>query len=163
MRLALLAAACLMGAAAVAFAQPVTPRNVPPLQNVPVATGAAGEGLYVASVERMNMSGETLVAAVTVPRGTYQVIARVVLANDRGSDGAVACKLALNGAEFDYASVSVGPRARQSITLVGVANAPANGIVASRVELRCQGTGNIAVTARWARIQALAVSRVTGT
>jgi hypothetical protein len=159
-RFALLAAACaaLSGAA---FAQtPTLPRLQAP-QTLPMPQGVAGEGLYVAGADRVAISGDTLVVGVSTPRGSYQVSARAVIANDREGDGAVACRLTLNGAEIDYSSISVAPHTRQDITLLGVAVATAP--IGGRIEMRCASVGaSTATTARWARVHALAVSRVTG-
>ncbi|MBC7767876.1 MAG: hypothetical protein H7124_03745 [Phycisphaerales bacterium] len=164
MRLVLAVTAFLL-VASVAGAQqqqpigPIGPR-LPP-QTLPTPQGAAGEGLYVAGADRVAIgTGDTAVATLQIPRGAYQVVARLVLANDRDSNGAVACSLSSGGAEIDYESVSVSPRSRADVTLLGVAISQS--ALLGRVDLRCQATGETAATARWARIHALAVSRVTG-
>ncbi|QGZ95998.1 hypothetical protein DSM104635_02854 [Terricaulis silvestris] len=161
-RFALLAAGC-MALAGVAFAQTQTIRP-PVLQlpsTVPTPQGVAGEGLYVAGADRVAISGDTLIVGLAAPRGTYQVSARAVIANDREGDGAVACRLTMNGGEIDYSSISVAPHTRQDITLLGVAAATAP--IGAHIEMRCRNAGaSTATTVRWARVHALIVPRVTG-
>lgn len=161
MRFALVAAGCMILSGA-AFAQAIRPPVIQLPQTVPVPQGAAGEGLYVAGADRVAINGETSIVSLATPRGTYQVSARAVIANDREGDGAVACRLTMNGGEIDYSSISVAPHTRQDITLLGVAAATAP--IGGHIEMRCMNAGaSIATTARWARVHALAVSRVTGT
>jgi hypothetical protein len=164
MRFALVAAICVLAAgAADAQVQTIRPPMLQlPQQTLPTPQGAAGEGLYVAGADRVAISGDTAIVGLAAPRGTYQVSARAVIANDREGDGAVACRLTMNGSEIDYSSISVAPHTRQDITLLGVAVATAP--VGVHIEMRCMNAGaSTASTARWARVHALAVSRVTGT
>jgi hypothetical protein len=164
MRFALMAAICVLAAVpASAQIQTVRPPVLQaPQTPLPMPQGAAGEGLYVTGADRVAISGDTAIVGLAAPRGTYQVSARAVIANDREGDGAVACRLTVNGSEIDYSSISVAPHTRQDITLLGVAVATAP--IGAHIEMRCMNAGaSTASTARWARVHALAVSRVTGT
>ncbi len=66
------------GGAKVPLTQPAAPQ-------LPTPQGELGDGLYTAGRDRGELSatGETLVASLPVQRGSYQVIARAVIANDR--------------------------------------------------------------------------------
>jgi len=107
------------------------------------------------------LSGDTRVVSLTLPRGAYQIIGHVVFANDRSDNGAVACALRTNNAELDYISTSVPPNTRDEHALLGAADLD-GGPLLGAVFVSCNSTSHVAVTIRWARLQALTVSHITG-
>lgn len=164
MRLRTALAAAMMLFATSAAAQVQIPR-LPDVRaqqpHVPAPLGPSGEGLYVGGADRVNLrAGDTVIASLPLPRGSYQVIARAVIANDRASDGAANCSLRSGGGELDYVSITLPPMSRREFMLMGVARLDA--AVRLPVNLVCQATPEIAATARWARIHALAVPQVSG-
>jgi hypothetical protein len=159
----MLVAIALALSSSAAWAQtPIAPQQLPrPTTPLPTPSGAAGEGLYVAGADRTALNtADTPIANLTLPRGTYQVIARAVIANDRDADGAANCRLRIGSTELDYVSITLPPMSRREFMLLGVASTP--GPLGARIDLMCQSTPGIAASARWARIHALTVSRVTG-
>ncbi len=75
-------------------------------------------------------------------------------------DGAANCRPRMGATEIDYVSNTLPPNSRREYFMMGAATSTV--AVGAQIEMLCQATPGIAVTARWARIQALAVSRLTG-
>lgn len=175
MRLSLRVGACaalVLMLAGAAFAQVGPPVRIPgqpaPQQvrpqgqpSIAAPLGPSGDGLYVSSADRIPLRNtDTRVVGLNLPRGAYQIIGHVVFANDRNDNGAVACALRTSTGELDYISTSVPPNTRDEHTLLGAVDV--GGPLQGGISVSCSSTSNVAVTIRWARLQAVTVSHITG-
>jgi hypothetical protein len=143
------------------------PTGLPPLVNPPpIPEGARPDGIYVSANESAALPVNTNVnlANVGMPRGSYQVTAKLVAINDsQDAQISIACGITPTqggpeGALVDYSSVTVAPQSRVPLSLMGTYSYPLT-IGTPVLYVACRASAGTA-SVKWTKLVATPVGKI---